>query len=74
MKKAIIEFSGGFHNSGSMRVRVDLNYYARNQYPHYLSLAQKIKLQRKFCGISGCTCGGASRADRELISHRLVPV
>lgn len=74
MKNAIIEFSGGFHDSAPLRISVKLIYYARNDYPHYLSLKQKIKLSRHFCGISGCRCGGASRAKRELINYKLVPV
>jgi hypothetical protein len=74
MKRIKIKFDGGFHNSSPMVISVPLYFYAANRYPHYLSLRQKRKLQKHFCGIKSCTCGGAARAEKEELNYRLVPV
>lgn len=66
-----VTFYGGFHNSGAIRVRVnDKQYEALKEgfEPLYdiLSNHQFKRLNRHFCGIKGCMCGGAMRADIEF--------
>ena len=68
-----VTFSGGFHNSGEITVRAKLG----NKSPDgskfaTLSAAQVKKLDRHFCGISGCTCGGHARAGNDSGAMRLV--
>lgn len=64
-KTATVTYSGGFHNSPDMTLRVrviERNGYRIGQ----LSDGQRARLNRHFCGITGCTCGGTSRADADL--------
>ena len=66
-----VTFYGGFHNSGAIRVRVNDKQYealAEGFYSIYeiLSKYQCKRLDNHFCGIKGCMCGGAMRADIEF--------
>lgn len=64
-KTASLKYSGGFHDSDSISLRVKV--VERNGYQvAQLSESQKSKLSRHFCGISGCICGGAARADCDV--------
>lgn len=63
--------SGGFHNAGAIRVRVNEQQYndlKEGFYPldEILSEGQMKNLNRHFCGVKGCTCGGVMRANVEL--------
>lgn len=60
---------GGFHNSKPIRIDVPETVAARLKSGevsltdhHVLTRAQRIKLDRHFCGIRGCKCGGVLRA------------
>lgn len=62
-----VTFSGGFHDSGDIRVRVNDKQYAQLEEgfePLYdiLSGYQFKRLSRHFCGIKGCLCGGVLKA------------
>ncbi len=63
-----ITFYGGFHNREEMEIRVkDKKSIERivkgESHPlDEISDNQRKKLDRHFCGIKGCTCGGALRA------------
>lgn len=66
-----VTFCGGFHNCGAIRVRVnDEQYKNINEgfYPldEILSEGQIKRLNRHFCGVKGCTCGGVLRAEIEF--------
>lgn len=73
MANVKITLSGGFHNSDEIKIslphkvaeslkngEVSLTDY------HVLSRAQRLRLDRHFCGIKGCLCGGVARADIEF--------
>lgn len=65
-----VTFYGGFHNCGAIRVRVSeeqRNDIAEGFTPLYdiLSDGQLRRLNRHFCGVRGCTCGGVNRATIE---------
>lgn len=74
MKKIKLKFEGGFHNSKPIVIMVPIYFFANNRYPHYLSAGQKKKLDKHFCGINGCACGGASRASIDTLNYKLMPV
>lgn len=66
-----VTFYGGFHNCGAIRVRVSEQQgsdIAEGFYPldEILSEGQMKRLNRHFCGVKGCTCGGVIRASVEL--------
>lgn len=66
MGKQLIELSGGFHNSDAIRVRIadEVGPIGRwSDLERWLSLSQIARLERHFCGIAGCTCGGPRRAE-----------
>lgn len=64
-KTAIVTYSGGYHDSPEIHLRVCV--VERNGYRiGILSDGQVRKLDRHFCGISDCTCGGSSRADSDI--------
>lgn len=65
-----IQLKGGFHNAPLITVSLpsvivqglksgDL---ALTDW-HVLSRAQRLKLDRHFCGVKGCKCGGVARAE-----------
>ena len=68
-----VTLSGGFHNSDPInilmpkKVAEDLKKgnISLTDY-HVLTRAQRIKLDRHFCGVKGCMCGGVSRADMDF--------
>lgn len=73
MANVKVTLSGGFHNSTPINIlmpekvaedlkngKVSLTDY------HVLTRAQRIKLDRHFCGIKDCMCGGVSRAEIEF--------
>lgn len=66
-----VTFYGGFHNCGAIRVRVSDEQYneianATDTWDNILSEGQMKRLERHFCGIRGCCCGGARLASIEL--------
>ena len=64
-KTATVTYSGGFHNSSDLTLRVRV--IERNGYKiGVISEGQSAKLQRHFCGISGCTCGATQRTEVDL--------
>lgn len=70
MKK--VSFWGGFHKSESINIRVNdaqAKEIEEGYYPldEILSNYQLRRLDRHFCGVAGCTCGGVRRADFEII-------
>lgn len=63
-----IIFAGGFHNSGPIRIRVSEEQQTairEKSAPLYeiLSENQMKRLNRHFCGVSGCRCGGVTRSE-----------
>lgn len=60
---------GGFHNSSPIRIDVPekvahllkIGEVSLTDY-HVLTRAQRVKLDRHFCGVRGCLCGGVARA------------
>lgn len=65
-----VTFYGGFHNAASTRVRVSDEQYNELREGFYpladiLSEGQMKRLNRHFCGVRGCTCGGVNRATIE---------
>ena len=77
MAKVQIELGGGFHNSPAVVIRVSERDWASaiqsGEKMSALSDGQAKRLQRHFCGIASCTCGGARRADWSVLSHYLTP-
>ena len=70
MKTTKITFFGGFHNSNAATIRVSnetANDIREGFYPLYelLSDYQLRRLNRHFCGVEGCICGGVMRASVE---------
>lgn len=66
-----VTFYGGFHNCGAIRVRVNDEQYndlKEGVYPldEVLSSYQMKRLNKHFCGVDGCTCGGVMRATMEF--------
>ena len=66
-----VTFYGGFHNCGAIRVRVnDEQYNALKEglcpKSEVLSDYQVRRLQKHFCGVDGCLCGGFIRATMDL--------
>lgn len=64
-----ITLSGGYHNAKPIKVALAEKLVERLKAGevsitdfHVLSTAQRNKLDRHFCGIRGCMCGGISRA------------
>lgn len=64
-----VTLSGGFHNSSPISISLPekVAESLRNEEVsitdfHVISRAQRQKLDRHFCGIKGCLCGGVSRA------------
>ncbi|HPS30199.1 MAG TPA: hypothetical protein PLZ43_08085 [bacterium] len=65
--------SGGYHNSEPISLRI--GYPAENiklaiatgNFSDLLSAYQLKKIERNFCGISGCTCGSYTRADIKIV-------
>lgn len=62
----MIEFSGGFHNSSPMRLRLNEKQYQLLTDGHpiaeVLSGGQERRLYKHFCGIKDCLCGSYYRA------------
>ena len=70
MANVKVTLSGGFHNAADITIQLpakvaeDLkNGHVSITDYHVLSRSQRIKLDRHFCGIRGCKCGGVARAD-----------
>jgi hypothetical protein len=66
MAKTInINFSGGFHGHDDVIVRARLQ--DKGSYlGAYISAGQAKRLDREFCGMADCMCGGVARADMEV--------
>lgn len=69
-----IVFSGGFHNSPEINLRLIIPLAALRDYAEkkigardliddYITDYQRRRLENHFCGITGCTCGSWHRAD-----------
>jgi len=56
-----ITFFNGFHNSPDMTIRARVEHGVAE-----ISEGQYKRLQRHFCGIASCGCGGARRANVSL--------
>lgn len=75
MKTTKLEFSGGFHNSTPIRIRLpraralDIINGEYDCLQEAISEYQYKKLDRHFCGIEGCTCGGVMRATIEEVQQ-----
>lgn len=66
-----VTFYGGFHNAGEIKIRVNNNQLRELKEGFYplgeiLSDYQIKRLNRHFCGVRNCTCGGAHRATIEF--------
>lgn len=64
-----ITLSGGFHNAKPINIAMAETLVERLKAGevsitdfHVLTTAQRKKLDRHFCGIRGCKCGGITRA------------
>lgn len=72
MKKAI--FYGGFHNAGAISINVtdDQARELKETDGDFLGLSyiltpgQYKRLNKHFCGVRGCLCGGVNRAKWEI--------
>jgi len=63
MKTKTITLSGGFHDSGEIRIKVPADFHpAIHSIQEAVSESTRKRLDRHFCGIRGCTCGGVQRA------------
>ena len=69
MAQIKITLSGGFHNSPPIKIALATNIVEQLKRGevsitdhHVLSRIQRQKLDRHFCGIKGCKCGGVYRA------------
>ena len=71
MKTEIVTLSGGFHNAGPINVKVPKNFDpVHDCIIDVLGQSVIKKLDRHFCGINGCTCGGVFRATAETQCKR----
>lgn len=69
--KRTITLEGGFHNSKATTVTINIpnidlpleGFQGRDIDELYISESQIKRLNRHFCGISGCKCGGYLRAE-----------
>jgi hypothetical protein len=55
-------FSGGYHESGEILLRVDPRF-VETKCMSYLTEHHKRRLRAHFCGIKGCACGAYQRAE-----------
>lgn len=62
MSTVKVTAEGGFHNSPRFTLLVK---------DGKLSTWQYKRLNRHFCGIAGCVCGGVGRADIEGMNRRV---
>jgi hypothetical protein len=62
-KTVTVHLDGGYHNSDRIGVRVPADWRERGSLTDNLTDTQRKRLDRHFCGITDCTCGGVSRAD-----------
>lgn len=67
MKKIKLTLQGGFHNANPVNVQIAASDYECLR-DHEATLAdvltetQLTRMQRHFCGVEGCSCGGVLRA------------
>lgn len=68
MSKTInVAFTGGFHDHNEITIRATIR--DKGTYlGAYISDGQVKKLQREFCGMASCQCGGVYRADMSVPS------
>lgn len=73
MANVKVTLSGGFHNSSPINISLPekvadslKNGEVTITDFHVLTRSQRQKLDRHFCGIKGCMCGGVARADIEF--------
>lgn len=67
MKKIKLTLHGGFHNANAVNVHISARDYEclrdhEATLVDVLSETQLAKMNRHFCGVEGCTCGGVLRA------------
>ena len=69
MANVKVTLSGGFHNAPAINIQLPVkvaedlkNGVVSITDYHVLTRAQRIKLDKHFCGIRGCMCGGVARA------------
>lgn len=73
MKTVKITISGGFHNSNPVNIVIP-DYAAENlkagleTLQGVMTVGQRARMHRHFCGIAGCTCGSYHRANWEIAS------
>lgn len=65
-----VKFHGGYHNCPEIRIRVNDKQYSKLKegfcsLEEVLSKYQMRRLEKHFCGVEGCLCGGVSRATME---------
>lgn len=70
MKKIKLTLYGGFHNANSINVEISASDYEclrdhEATLADVLSEPQLKRMQRHFCGVEGCACGGVLRASWE---------
>ena len=67
------ELSGGFHSSGPIRIRVMTDLWGLRDediqaaLDQWLTPYQRRRLERHFCGVSGCACGSWHRAEIRVL-------
>ena len=72
VKTVKLSLWGGYHNASSINVIIPASDYEciRDHVAtidEVLSEAQLSRVQRHFCGVEGCSCGGVRRASMERV-------
>ena len=72
MKKIKLSLWGGFHNVSPINLEISASDYETLRdheatVDEVLSEAQLKRVQRHFCGVQGCSCGGVRRASWERV-------
>jgi hypothetical protein len=60
-----IKMWGGFHNIAPVNIVAQVIDDGKGE-TAWISPGQQARLDRQFCGVKGCGCGGASRARYSL--------
>lgn len=70
-KIILVKFSGGFHNSPEIKMKIDWRYLETSD-SRFLSDFQVKKLKRHFCGSRYCKCPSYKSASVSYPSHIVI--